>query len=195
MSRDQQGAVYGQATALGKGYNTNANSSFNTAQQDVGNFASDVGAFKAANPYVQGGQVETAENQQLADTAAAGSQAAGQALQSQSVRTGQNAGGAIAATKSIQEQNARNLEGEQAKATERRIGAGTGYNMDVLGGEEKVEGMENQLAKEQGELGEGALGIEQKAGETPSFWDQLGGSFASGLGKAAGTAAAGALLG
>jgi hypothetical protein len=211
LSRGQQGQVFTTGQKQNQSFNNDANTSFNNAesdlsaaQNDVTSYADALAGFKAANPYVQGGQAETAENQSIADTAAGGAQAAGQALQSQAVRTGQNAGGAIAATENIAENNDRNLMGEEAQATESRLGADTGYNQAVLQGTGNVEGMQtgiesaqDQIANQQGQLAEGALSEEEKAAQTPSFMDELGqgliqagdnfaGGFGQGFGKAAG---------
>jgi hypothetical protein len=190
MSRGQMGQVFGTASKENQTYNTNANTSFNAAQGDVANFADTVGAFKAANPYVQGGQAQTVENQQLSDTAAGGAQALGQTLQSAAVRGGQNPNAAIAASEKVAENNQRTLAGEEAGATERRLGAQTGYNEAGMEATGKIATLQDQLAEQQGQLGQGALGTEQKAAETPSFWDELGqglisagGQFARGYGE------------
>lgn len=160
--------------AENKAYNQNAQTGFATAQQDINSFGNAIGKFNAANPYVQGGQFETAENQQLSDTAAGQAQRAGQAVQSAAVRTGQNAGGAIAATKEMEAENQRALAGEEAGATQQRIGAGTGYQAQGLGFEGQQEGMQSSLANQQGGLAAGALATDEKASEMPSFLDELG---------------------
>lgn len=208
MSRGQQGQVFSTGQKENATYNADANSSFNNAQSDVNatqgdvnSYADAVAAFKAANPYGTGGQAETAENQSIADTAAAGSEAAGQALQSQAVRTGQNAGGAIAATEKITEDNDRALMGEEAKATEQRLGENTGYGQAVLQGtgnvegmQAGVEGMEDTIADQQAKAAQGALGTEEQAAQTPSFMDELGQgliqsgvAFAGGYGRGLGS--------
>ena len=110
MSRGQQQNVINQASGENQGYNKMANTSFGAAQTDVGNYDSQLSEYKAANPYVQGGQAQTVENQQMADTAAASAQSAGQAVQSAAVRTGQNPGGAVAATENMQAENERALD-------------------------------------------------------------------------------------
>jgi len=186
MSRGQQQSVIDTASGENKTYNTNAQTSFDTAGKDITAYGQDVGKFNAANPYVQGGQAETAENQQLADTAAGQAEAAGQALQGQAVRTGQNAGGAIAATEHIAEDNTRNLQGQEAAATDKRLAAGTGYGEVGLQGAQNVENMQDQLATQQGQLAQGALGTQEQASQTPSFMDTLGSSFAGTLGKTLG---------
>jgi hypothetical protein len=174
MSRPQQTAVYNTGAAENKNYTANANTGFNTAQQDIDTYGNAVGAFKAANPYVQGGAVQTAQNQELSDVAAGGAQRAGQLLQGQAVRTGQNAGGAIAATKEMQAENERALGGQEAEATLARTNAGVGYGEAGIGMQGQQEGMEANLANQQGQLAAGAMSEEEKAAQTPSFLDELG---------------------
>jgi hypothetical protein len=180
------GQVVGSAGTQNATLNQNSNTSFNTAQNDVNSYADAVGAFKAANPYVTGGAAETAENQQLADVAAASGTSAGQALQGAAVRGGQNPGTAIAATKDIELGNERALVGQEAGATERRLAAGTGYGQQVLADTGEVAKMEDTMANQQGSLAAGALSTEERAAQMPSFLDELGGGFA----KAAGAAGA-----
>jgi hypothetical protein len=202
LSRGQQGNVISTASGVQKTDSNLANTSFTNAQSDIGTMQTDVnktqadvngyGAqldqFKANNPYVQGGQAETVENQQLADTAAGQAESGGETLQSQAARTGQNAGGAIAATEHMKEDNARTLMGQEADATAGRIAAGTGYGEALLGGEATktglqggvegeqagVEGAQEQLGATEGGLAQGALNTEEGAAQTPSFMDELG---------------------
>lgn len=191
MSRAQQGQLFNTATGQNKTLSQEGQTSFNTANQDINNFSQDVGAFKAANPYGQGGVAQTAENQALSDTAAGQASAAGQALQGQAVRTGQNAGGAIAATENMQEQNQRALGGQEAAATQQRLAADTGYNQTALQGAGQVENMQNQLGQEETSAAQGTLGTAEQAAQTPSFFDELGqglitagSNFAGGAGMA-----------
>lgn len=197
MSRGQQGAIVQTAGAENKTLNTNSNTSFNTAQQDLDTLGNQVGAFQANNPYVQGGQAQVAEDQQIADAGAAGGQALTQAVSGAAVRTGQNPGGAIAAGEEIARENNRALPGQEAAATQARLAAGTGYTEAGLAGREKVAGMEDTIANQQGQLAEGALNTDEKASQTPSFMDELGqglitagdnfaGGFGQGYGKAVG---------
>ena len=174
MSRAQQGQVLDTAKAENSTYNQNAQDAFTKAGQDISTYGDAVGKFQAANPYVQGGQAETAENQVTADTAAGMGQSAGQAIQSAAVRTGANAGGAISATEKMQQENERALVGDQAKATESRLTAGTGYQEAGLEGLSKVQGMQDTLAQQQAAAAQGALGTEEQAANTPSFLDELG---------------------
>src|SRR5579859_3643355 len=173
MSRSQQTQVFNTARGENAAYNKEAQTSFDTSQRDIGDYASAVGAFRAANPYVQGGQAQTLENQQLSDTAAGQAEAAGQALQSAAVRTGQNPAGAIAATENMQTRNARDLAAEEAAATERRLAAGTGYQEAGLEGIGQTEQMQNRLAEEQGQLAQGALGIAARREKPRASWIRL----------------------
>lgn len=190
MSRAQQGAVDTTATNENTTYNTNAQSGDNAAQGDIGSYADAVGAFKAANPYGQGGPVQTAQNQEVSDAAAGGAQAAGNALQSAAVRTGQNAGGAIAATEDMQENNTRNLMGQEAGDTAADASANAGYQGQVVADTGNVEGLQSGLANQEATAAQGALGTEEQAAQTPSFMDELGSgliqagdNFAGGFGQ------------
>jgi hypothetical protein len=191
MSRAQQAQVGSTAAGENQTFNQDATNSFKTTQGDIGDYATAVGAFRAQNPYGQGGQAETAENQEIADTAAGGAQAAGSALQSAAVRTGQNTGGAIAATEDMQAQNERALAGQEATATQQRLAADTGYNTTALNATAAIPGMENQVANEEANASQGALNTQEQAAQTPSFLDELGqglitagSNFAGGFGMA-----------
>jgi len=186
MSRNQQGKVFGQSDYNSQNLQAESQTGFNTTQNDINDFHSAINAFKAQNPYVEGGEFETAANQELAGTAAGGGQALSQTLQGQSVRTGQNAGGAIAAGKEVAAENQRRLAGEEAGATEARLGGETAYNEAGLKATGEIPGMEDKLAEEEGGLGLGYMNTAQKAGETPSFWDTLGESFGGAFGGAFG---------
>lgn len=183
MSRAQQGQVNDTAAAENTSYNTNAQDAFTKAQGDVGTYANAVGAFKAANPYVQGGAVQTADNQMMADTAAGLAESSGQAIQGASVRTGQNAGGAIAATEAMREAADRQLVGQEASATKDRAAAGTGYGEAVLGATGNVQSMQDKLAAEQAGVAQSALATQENAAKTPSFMDELGQGLITGGGQ------------
>lgn len=174
MSRAQQGDVNATAAAENTSYNTNAQDAFKGAQGDVASYADAVGAFKAANPYGQGGPVQTADNQMTADTAAGLAESAGQALQGSAVRTGQNASGAIAATEQMQEANDRALVGQEAAQTKDRAAADTGYRSAVVGDTGNIQAMQDALATQQAGAAQGALGTQEQAAQTPSFLDELG---------------------
>lgn len=194
MSRAQSGQAFDTATSQNTGYNTNAEDSYKAAQGDIGSYKDQLAKFSADNPYVEGGQYQTAENQQLADTAAAGSQAAGQALQSAAVRGGMNPAAGIAATEAIASQNDRNMADQESKATQDRLGAGAQYGQTVLGATAVPEQMDASLASTEAGAAGNALSTATDAAKTPSFMDQLGtgliqagtsfaGGFGAGLGK------------
>lgn len=174
MSRAQQGETYKTAQEQQADYNQKATGAFDTAQQDVNTYGGAVGKFEAANPYVQGGAFETATNQADADTAAGMAASAGQGIQSAAVRTGQNAGGAIAATEKMQQQNERDLMAQRAKNTEARVAGEAGYGQAVLGARSNQAELQDRLAREQQEASQGNLNVQEEAAKTPSFMDMLG---------------------
>jgi hypothetical protein len=191
MSRSQMGNVYGTAGKTQQQFSQLANTSYANAQNDINAYGSDLAQFKANNPYEQGGSVQTAQNQELSDTAAAGAQTAGNALQSQAVRTGQNAGGAIAATKDIAANNERALAGQEAGATMERAGGNVAYGQAGLQGTQNVQGMQDAMAAQESGAAQAALNTEQQAALMPSFLDQVGSGAAGAIGKGLGAMAVG----
>lgn len=186
MSRAQETTATNTAAAQGSTYFNNSQNSYAQAAQDAGNFEKQVGAYAAGNPFVQGGQDQKVTNQQLTNTADASAQAAGQALQSQALRTGQNAAGGVAATEAMQQQNERNLSGQEASATQQRIGSEAAYNKSALDASGQAQQMEASLSGQQAQAAEGALGNQVKAASTPSWTDEFGNAVASTLAKGAG---------
>ncbi len=205
MSRGQENQVVNTSSDQNKQFNENAQQAYtgaetalSTEQGDIGQYQDQLAKFAASNPYTAGGAYQTAQNKVLANTADAAAQRAGQTLQSQATRTGQNAGGAIAATEAMQQQNTRDLSADQSKANAERIGAGADYGSKVLSASSVPASLEGALAAEQGKLtgteadaGNAALGIDQKASEQPSFLDTLGSSFAQSFGSGIGSLASG----
>ena len=199
MSRAQEGAVVSSAKAQNAGYYNNAQNSYSNAQADVNNYEDQlsqykgqVAKFQSQNPYTQGGEFQTDTNRVLANTSDAAARSAGEALQAQTARTGGNTAGDVAATEKMQQQNTRTLGGEEAGAEQNRIGAEAGYNKEGLSADQSLlpatavpAQMESTLADQQGNLAAGALGTEQKAGETPSWWDEFGNAAAKGFGDLA----------
>lgn len=174
MSRGDQKQVLNTATAENTAYNTNAQTAFNKAQGDVGTFQSQLAKFAGANPYVEGGQYATSQNQTLADTANAGANATAQAIQSAAVHGGANPAQAIAASEEVAQQNQRNLGVADANANQTRIGSEVGYNEKTLGGYQTAQQMQDQLAQQQGTLANSALDTAENAAKQPSFMDELG---------------------
>ena len=73
MTKHQSNQAFNTAAGQQSQNAANAQSSYNAAQGDIGDFKSQLANYAAQNPYVQGGQFQTSQNQQMADTAAAGS--------------------------------------------------------------------------------------------------------------------------
>jgi hypothetical protein len=196
MSRGQENQVFNTSQQQNQQANQNAQTSYNNAQGDVANYQSQLANFAAANPYGEGGAYQTSENKIAANTSDAAAQAAGQAMQSEAVRTGQNSAGAIAATEAGSQANERNLSAQESGANASRITAGANYGQQVLNATAVPETMEAGLASGQNSAANAELGEEQKAGMTPSLPEELmsgvlqagssfAGSFGGGLGKAA----------
>jgi hypothetical protein len=190
MSRGQEGQIFDTSTQQNATAANNAQTSYNQAQTGVQDYENQLSQFAAANPYTQGGQFQTSQNQVLANTADAASQAAGQTLQGAAVRSGGNPASAIAATEAMQQQNTRNLGSEEASQNASRIANQAGYNEKTLQASSLPASLETALTGQQ--LGEenNSLNTGQKAGETPSFLESLmngalqaGGQFAAGYGK------------
>jgi hypothetical protein len=199
MSRSQTTGAADTAKDRSGTFYTDSQNSYANAQADVGNYekslgdyAAKVAKFQSSNPYVKGGQFDTASNQQTANTADAMARSAGEALQGQSLRTGENSAGAIGATEKMQEQNTRDLSADQAKLNQQRIGGEAAYNEkgvgmqgDVTKATEFPVAAETALSGQQGNLSEEELKNAMQAYESaPSFGDQFGGAFAKGLGSA-----------
>ncbi len=196
MTRGQESDVNTTAADQNSKFNQNAQQSYTDAQGDVSNYQQQLAQFAAANPYGQGGALQTAQNQVTANTADAASQAAGEALQSAAVRTGQNASGAIGATTAVDEANTRNLMQTQAGNDASRINAGAQYGKDVLSASSLPATLEAGLSSQQAGAGNTALETQQKAAETPSVGEELfggllqagsacAGGFGNGLAKKA----------
>ena len=190
MSRGQENQAFNTASGQNSQFNQNAQQSYAKAQQGVGAYENQLAKFAADNPYVQGGEYQTAENQVLANTSDAAAQSAGQALQGAAVRTGGNPNAAIAATEAMQQANERNLSGQEAQAQQQRIGQEAQYNQSVLNASEVPAQLESGLSGQQANAGNAALGEQVKAGETPSFMEELGAgmiqagaNFAGGFGQ------------
>lgn len=173
MSRSQQNQTFETAQQQNAENQATAKNAENEAQQDIGNYESQLSKFASSNPYVQGGEYQTAENQQLADTANSTANAAKAQAQSQAQRTGQNPQAAIAAGETEQQNAQRALADQQARATEGRIGDEAKYNQGVLQASAEPFSMENSLASLAANQANSELGTQEKAAETPGLLDQL----------------------
>jgi hypothetical protein len=189
MSRAQQGQVFKQTQGEQGTAFSDSENAYTKAQTDIGNYQSQLGKYAASNPYTQGGEFQTDTNRVLANTADSSATSAGARLQGIAARTGQNPGGATAATEEMQNQNERNLGGQEAEAERMRLGEKANYDKGVLTATAAPVSMEESIASGQAGMFGHALGAESDAAKTPSFMDTLGDSFANNLGKAMATGA------
>ena len=184
MSRPQINDTFAQGKAESTGYYNDAQNSYVNAQNKEKDYESQLADYKAANPYKQGGQFQTATNQVMAGTADAGARAAGEALQSQALRTGQNTAGGVAATEHMQQQGTRDLSGEEARATQERIGAGANYDKSVLGATEFPAQFASEMAARMAGAGNTALKTQEDAAAwndpAADTWNKAAASAATG---------------
>ena len=145
------------------GYYNDAQNSYAQAQNAEGDYESQLSKYAASNPYGQGGQFQTTTNQIVANTADAKARAAGNMLQGQALRTGGNSAGGVAATEAMTQQGTRDISGEEAQANQERIGAGAGYNKNVLQATEFPAEFASQMAKNMAGEGNDALGTMAKS--------------------------------
>ena len=188
MSRAQQADVLSQATDTSKTNQTNAQTSESNTQTDIANQQSQLAKFAADNPYVQGGQLETATNKTIAGAADSTAAAAKSGEQQLAQRTGANASTGVAAGEAAQEAAERQVATQGAGATESRLAAGAKYGQDILGAGAGIISQQEQLAALQSGAAQGALNTEESAAQTPSFMDELGQGLITG-GAQAGSAA------
>jgi hypothetical protein len=106
------------------------------------------------------------------------------ALQSQARRTGQNSAADAATAAAGAQQNTRDLSGDLAAAQQKRIAGEAGYNQAALGASALPINANQSLYGASSNAADSLLGDETNAAKTPSFWDEVGGSLASNLGKA-----------
>lgn len=189
MSRSQETTAFNTSSGQNAGYYSNAQNSYANANADIGDYEDQLSKYAASNPYGQGGQYQTTQNQILSNTSDAMAKSAGEALQSQALRTGGNTAGGVAATEQMEEQNNRDLSSNEAQANAQRIDKGAQYGQSVLNATEVPAQLEAGLASGQANAGNAALGEETKAGETPSWMDELGQGLIQGYQGAAAAAA------
>ena len=183
MSRAQQGETYDQSQAVSKTNESNAQTSESNTQADIKDQQSQLAKFASDNPYVQGGQMETTTNRQLAGTADSTAAAAKSGEQQLAQRTGQNASTAVAAGEAAQQAAQRTLGTQEAGATQSRLASGADYGKSVLSAGNSITSQQEQLAALQSGAAQGALNTQEQAAQTPSFMDELGQGLISGAGQ------------
>jgi hypothetical protein len=195
LSRAQESQAYNTAATEGGGYYNSAQNSYKAATGDISDYQDQLAKYKASNPYVQGGQFQTETNKVISNTNDAAARAAGESLQGQALRTGQNSAGAVAATEKMEQRGARDTSAQEAEAAQKQAGLNAQYNQGVLGATAKPAEMETTLAGQQARAGNVALETQQKAGEQPNWWDEFGEQSAASFGKSLGQGAGAMLMG
>jgi hypothetical protein len=187
MSRSQQTSTYNTASGESQQNNQNAQNSYGQAQNAVGQYQNQLAGFVSGNPYTAGGEYDQTINAGLANTSNAASNSLAGNLQSQSLKTGQNSAANAATAANAAQQNEQNLSSQEASAQQQRISDEAGYNQQALSASAVPEQMESSLYGTAGNQSNSELGIQNSAAQgNPGFWDTLGSSFASGLGKSLG---------
>lgn len=183
MSRQQSTQTYNTASSQNATNFGNAQSAFGQTQNDIGDYKNQLAKYVSSNPYAQGGQYDATINPQLANTSDAGANSLAGALQSQAKRTGQNSAAALATANSGAQANTRQLSSDLASAQQSRINSDAGYNETALNATAVPAQQESSLYGTSGSQANQELGTEEDAAKTPSFWDEVGGGIAGGLGK------------
>jgi hypothetical protein len=184
MSRAQQGQIESTETANTATETAAANASQAAEQADIGTQQSQLAKFAANNPYVQGGQAQTVENQQLSGTADATAAGAAAKTQQQAQRTGQNASAGVAAGEAEAAQAQRTMGTQEAGATQSRLASGAQYGQDVLSGGNQIVAEQNSLGSQEANEAQGQASVGEQAAQTPSFLDELGQGLITGGGQA-----------
>jgi hypothetical protein len=174
MSRSQMGQVYSTASGQQATNEAAAQTARTQEQQGISGYQSQLAKYAGENPYVQGGEYQTAQNQALSQTAGGIGEAAKAAGQAQARRTGQNAAAGVAGGEAAAQDAAREMMKAQGEAGTERIGGEAGYNKSVLAGYGEVPGMEATLASGAQQAAGGELSAEEEAAKQPSFMDQMG---------------------
>ncbi|HEV2274433.1 MAG TPA: hypothetical protein VGR96_09720 [Acidobacteriaceae bacterium] len=183
MSRGQSSQTYNTASSQNATNFGNAQNAFGQSQNDIAGYQNQLAQFVSGNPYVKGGEFDRTINQGLANTSDAGANSLQGALQSQSLRTGQNSAADAATAAAGAQQNTRDLSASLANAQQGRINSEAQYNQAALGASAVPAEMESGLYGSSGSQGNQELNTAAGAAQTPSFWDTLGSSFGGSAGK------------
>lgn len=183
MSRDQSSDISTTAQTNSGTDQTAAENAQTAENTDIGNYDSQLSQYAASNPYVQGGEDQTAQNQTLAANADVGSQAITNQEQTQAQRTGQNAGAANATAAAAAQQNLINESSAEGADNTTRIGDEATYNQGVLGASEVPAQLEaGEASTDLGAANSALSTSESASAASPSFWDELSSGLTSGLG-------------
>jgi hypothetical protein len=183
MSRGQSNQAFNTASNENATDFGNAQSAYGSTEDAIDNYNNQLAKFVSGNPYTPGGEYDQTINTGLANTSDAGANSLAGALQSQARRTGQNSAADAATAATAAQQNTRNLASQLASAQQQRISNEAGYNQAALGASATPIGANQSLYGTSLNAANGVLGDEAQAAKTPSFWDEVGNSFAGNLGK------------
>lgn len=193
MTRPQQTQTFNTASSENQTNENTAQQAEQQQQTGINSYGTAIAKYAANNPYVQGGQLQTAQNAVTSNSSDAAASALKAQLQQQAQRTGQNPNAANATASSGAQAIARNLGATQAADTASRVGSEAGYNQTALAAQGQIPGMEGNIAGEAGGQANQELGTQEQAANTPSFGEMLtnsllsaGGQFAGGAGQALG---------
>jgi hypothetical protein len=170
-----------QETTLAK--TEEANSATSTAaatasqeaeQADIATQQSQLAKYAAANPYVQGGQQQTTDIQQLSNTADATAATAKAQNQQQAQRTGQNASAGVAAGEAEAQTAERALGASESAATTSRLASDAKYGQDVLSDQSNITSQQATLSSDEVSEAQGQADTAEKAGaDASTIWSKL----------------------
>jgi hypothetical protein len=184
MSRGQSTQAFNTASNENATDFGNAQSAFGSTEDAIGNYNNQLAKFVSGNPYTPGGEYDQTINTGLTNVSDAGANSLAGALQAQARRTGQNSAADAATAAAGAQQDTRDLSGDLAAAQQKRIAGEAGYNQAALGASALPISANQSLYGTSSNAADSLLGDETNAAKTPSFWDEVGGSLASNLGKA-----------
>jgi hypothetical protein len=193
LSRAQQGAIESTETANSATETAAANKSQQAEQSDINQGQSQLAKFSADNPYVQGGEYQTAQNQTIAGAADASAEAAKAGAQTQALRTGQNPAAANAAAITAAQNAQRTAATQQGDATTSRLASESSYNQTALNQGNDLTAEQNNLGAQEANEAQGQESTAEQAAQTPSFLDELGNGLIQGGQMAGGIAEKAAL--
>ena len=183
MSRQQSTQAFNTAANENATDFGNAQSAFGNTENAIGNYNNQLANFVSGNPYTPGGDFDQTINTGLANVSDAGANSLQGALQAQARRTGQNSAADAATAAAGAQQNTRDLSSDLAGAQQKRIAGEAGYNQTALSASGLPISANQALFGTSANAADSLEGDETNAAKTPSFWDQVGGSLAGGLGK------------
>ncbi len=184
MSRGQSTQAFNTASNENATDFGNAQSAFGSTEDAIGNYNNQLAKFVSGNPYTPGGEYDQTINTGLTNVSDAGAN-------SWPARCSRRPGAPARTARPMPRPQppGRNriradLSGDLAAAQQKRIAGEAGYNQAALGASALPINANQSLYGTSSNAADSLLGDETNAAKTPSFWDEVGGSLASNLGKA-----------